>query len=172
VWNDNPGQTNGQGTGGGYSTIFPVQSWQIGAPPAPANTQFGSGRMVPDVCADGDPESGYVVYIRGAATVLGGTSAVAPLYSGLFAAFGKKLGFVTSKLWLNQTAFNDVTVGSNGMYSAAAGPDACSGIGSPIGTKIAALFVSPAASVRRAEVEKKPEVEKRAEPKADSHPKA
>ena len=26
VWNDNPGQTNGEGTGGGYSTIFPVQS--------------------------------------------------------------------------------------------------------------------------------------------------
>ncbi|MDE3148811.1 MAG: S8 family serine peptidase, partial [Acidobacteriota bacterium] len=36
VWNDNPGQTNGEGTGGGYSTIFPVQSFQIGAPPAPA----------------------------------------------------------------------------------------------------------------------------------------
>ena len=26
VWNDNPGQTDGEGTGGGYSTIFPAQS--------------------------------------------------------------------------------------------------------------------------------------------------
>lgn len=30
VWNDNPGQTDGQGTGGGYSTLFPVQAFQIG----------------------------------------------------------------------------------------------------------------------------------------------
>jgi len=141
VWNDDPGKTIGSGTGGGYSTIFPVQSWQIGAPPAPANSQFGKGRMVPDLCADGDSETGYEVFIHGTSTVLGGTSAVAPLYAGLFAAFGKKLGFVTPELWKNQTAFNDITVGSNGMYSAAVGPDPCSGIGSPIGTKIAALFV-------------------------------
>ena len=40
VWNDNPGETNGEGTGGGYSTIFPVQVFQIGAPPAPANGQL------------------------------------------------------------------------------------------------------------------------------------
>jgi len=142
VWNDNPGQTDGEGTGGGYSTIFPVQSWQIGAPPAPAGTQYGTGRMVPDVCADGDPETGYQVYVHGASTILGGTSAVAPLYAGLFASFGRKLGWVAPKLWQNQSAFNDITVGSNGMYSAAAGPDPCSGIGSPIGTSIAALFVS------------------------------
>jgi kumamolisin len=76
--------------------------------------------------------------------VVGGTSAVAPLYAGLFAAFGKKLGFVTPKLWQNQGAFTDITVGSNGMYSAAPGPDACSGIGAPIGTRIAALFPAPA----------------------------
>ncbi len=155
VWNDNPGQTDGSGTGGGYSTIFPVQSWQIGAPPAPANTQYGTGRMVPDVCADGDPDTGYQVYIHGSSTVLGGTSAVAPLYAGLFAAFGKKLGFVTPTLWENQTAFSDITVGSNGMYSAAVGPDPCSGIGSPIGTKIAPLFVNSAASARRAQPEKR-----------------
>jgi kumamolisin len=177
VWNDNPGQTNGQGTGGGYSTIFPVQSWQIGAPPAPANTQYGKGRMVPDVSANADPETGYVVFIHGSATVLGGTSAVAPLFAGLFAAFGKKLGWVTPTLWKNQGAFNDITVGGNGMYSAAVGPDPCSGIGSPIGPKIAALFVSPEANVRKAEVERHAEVEKKPEtreahPKPDAHPKA
>jgi kumamolisin len=145
VWNDNPGETNGEGTGGGYSTIFPVQSFQIGAPPAPAGTQFGTGRMVPDVCADADPNSGYNIFVHGSATVVGGTSAVAPLYAGLFASFGTKLGFVTPTLWLNQTAFNDITQGSNGEYSAAVGPDACSGIGSPIGTSIAALFVKSGA---------------------------
>ena len=142
VWNDNPGQTDGEGTGGGYSTVFPVQSFQIGAPPAPANTQFGSGRMVPDVSADADPNTGYTIYVHGSTTVVGGTSAVAPLYAGLFASFGTKLGFVTPKLWQNQGAFNDITQGGNGFYNAAPGPDPCSGIGTPIGTKIAALFVT------------------------------
>ena len=141
VWNDNPGQTNGEGTGGGYSTVFPVQAFQIGAPPAPANTQYGSGGMVPDVCADADPNTGYEIVVHGSHAVVGGTSAVAPLYAGLFASFGNKLGFVTPKLWQNQGAFNDITVGSNGLYDAAPGPDPCSGIGSPIGTSIAALFV-------------------------------
>ena len=83
VWNDNPGETNGEGTGGGYSTLFPVQAFQIGAPPAPANTQYGRGRMVPDVAADADPNTGYNIYVHGSATVVGGTSAVAPLYAGL-----------------------------------------------------------------------------------------
>jgi kumamolisin len=140
VWNDNPGQSNGEGTGGGYSTVFPVQTFQIGAPPAPSGTQFGTGRMIPDVSADADPETGYRVYVHGAVSVVGGTSAVAPLYAGLFASFGKKLGFVSPTLWKNQGSFNDITQGDNGMYKAQKGPDPCTGIGSPIGTKVAALF--------------------------------
>ncbi|MGD0891183.1 MAG: S53 family peptidase [Terracidiphilus sp.] len=140
VWNDNPGETDGEGTGGGYSTVFPVQAFQIGAPPAPAGTTTGTGRMVPDVTGNADPNTGYNMYVHGAAAVVGGTSAVAPLYAGLFASFGTKLGFVSPTLWENQGAFNDITVGNNGFYSAAPGPDPCSGIGSPIGTSIAALF--------------------------------
>jgi kumamolisin len=142
VWNDNPGETNGEGTGGGYSTLFPVQTFQIGAPPAPAGSTAGAGRMVPDVAADADPNTGYEIVVHGSQTVVGGTSAVAPLFAGLFASFGTKLGFVTPTLWQNQTAFNDITVGGNGFYNAAVGPDPCSGIGSPIGTLIADLFVT------------------------------
>jgi kumamolisin len=140
VWNDNPGQTNGEGTGGGYSTVFPVQAFQIGAPPAPANSTYGKGRMVPDVSADADPTTGYEVYVHGSTNVVGGTSAVAPLYAGLFAAFGRKLGFVTPALWQNQGAFTDITVGGNGFYNAVPGPDPCTGIGAPIGKRIAGLF--------------------------------
>jgi kumamolisin len=142
VWNDSPGQTSGEGTGGGYSTVFPVQSFQIDAPPAPANSQYGKGRMVPDVAGNADTETGYNVFVHGAVTVVGGTSAVAPLYAGLFASFGTKLGFVTPTLWQHQKAFYDIKVGSNGFYSAATGPDPCSGIGSPIGTSLAVLFVA------------------------------
>jgi kumamolisin len=142
VWNDDPGKTNGEGTGGGYSTVFPVQSFQIGAPPAPAGTKYGTGRMVPDVAGDADPMTGYTIYVHGSTTVVGGTSAVAPLYAGLFASFGRKLGFVTPKLWQNQSSFHDITQGGNGYYNAAPGPDPCSGIGSPIGNAISALFLT------------------------------
>jgi kumamolisin len=140
VWNDNPGQSDGEGTGGGYSTIFPAQSWQIGAPAPPVGTTAGKGRMVPDVSGDADPNTGYDVIVHGTGTVVGGTSAVAPLYAGLFASFGTRLGFVSPTLWKNPTAFNDITVGDNGMYKAAVGPDPCTGLGSPIGLRIAGLF--------------------------------
>jgi kumamolisin len=145
VWNDDPSPTatDGEGTGGGYSTIFPVQAFQIGAPPPPASKTAVLGRMVPDVSGVADPNTGYTIFVHGAQAVVGGTSAVAPLYAGLFASFGTKLGFVTPTLWANQGAFNDITVGGNGFYQAGPGPDPCSGIGSPIASSIAALFVSP-----------------------------
>ena len=86
--------------------------------------------------------TGYNMYVHGGATVVGGTSAVAPLYAGIFASFGTKLRFVTPTLWENQGAFNDITMGGNGFYNASPGPDPCSGIGSAIGTGITALFVT------------------------------
>jgi kumamolisin len=144
VWNNNPGQTDGEGTGGGYSTVFlPMPSWQTGAPPPPANL----GRMVPDIAANADPNTGYWIFVHGQKMAMGGTSAVAPLYAGLFASFGTKLGFITRKLWANPGCFNDITQGSNGQYDAGPGPDPCTGLGTPIGTKLAALF-GLAAAVR------------------------
>jgi len=138
VWNNDPGKSSGEGTGGGYSSLFkPTPSWQIGAPK-------GSGRMVPDVSANADPSTGYEIVLHGEKIVIGGTSAVAPLYAGLFASFGRKLGFVTPALYLNQTCFNDITSGNNGAYKAGPGPDPCTGIGSPIGDKLAALLVKTA----------------------------
>ena len=142
VWNDSPGQTSGEGTGGGYSTFFPTQTFQIGIPKPPSGSTYGKGRMVPDVAADADPNTGYNITVHGAGTVVGGTSAVAPLYAGLFAAFGKKLGFVSPTLYKNPAAFSDITSGGNGYYSAGPGPDPCSGLGVPIGNKLAPIFVS------------------------------
>jgi subtilase family serine protease len=110
-----------------------MPSWQVGAGPAP-------GRMIPDVAANADPNTGYNIVLHGQSLPIGGTSAVAPLYAGLFAAFGKKLGFITPELYLNPVCFNDITVGDNGAFRAAQGPDPCTGLGSPIGTRIANLF--------------------------------
>ncbi len=134
VWGD--GTPNGRGTGGGYSVLFPPQDFQLGAPPSPGQ----SGRMVPDVAADADPDTGYLVVVNGHEMQIGGTSAVAPLYAGLFAAFGPKLGFVTPTLWKNPAAFVDITQGSNGSFDAAVGPDPCTGLGVPNGAALAALF--------------------------------
>jgi len=134
VWNNNPGRSNGEGTGGGFSTLFkPMPSWQI-------NAQHGPGRMVPDVAANADPETGYNIVLNGQISPTGGTSAVAPLYSGLFAAFGRKLGWVLPELWRNPHCFNDITVGDNGTFHATKGPDACTGLGSPVASRLATLL--------------------------------
>lgn len=137
VWNENPDneQTGvGTGTGGGFSSLFqPLSAWQIGAPNGP-------GRMVPDLAAHADPRNGYSLVLDGQSVILGGTSAVAPLYAGLFASFGRKLGFISDVLWRNPICFNDVTVGDNGAFRADRGPDPCTGLGTPIGSSIAKLF--------------------------------
>src|SRR5260370_30001763 len=98
--------------------------------------------MGPGVGADGNRETGYRVVINGLEMKIGGTSAVGPLYSGLFAAFGHKLGFVTPTLWQNPGAFVDITQGSNGSFKAAIGPDPCTGLGVPNGAALAALFTA------------------------------
>jgi kumamolisin len=129
VWNNNPGKMDGEGTGGGFSVFFPMPLWQ-------ANTPHGPGRMVPDVAANADPQTGYQIVLYAKTEIVGGTSAVAPLYAGLFASFGTKLGFVTPELYLNNACFNDVTRGNNGAYRASAGPDPCTGLGSPIAASL------------------------------------
>jgi carboxypeptidase C (cathepsin A) len=140
VWNDSPGNPNGNGTGGGFSRLFtPMPLWQAGAP-------HGPGRMVPDVTGNASPGTGYNIVVHGQQMSFGGTSAVAPLFAGLFAAFGRKLSaatpqkLITPRLWLNWTSFTDIVDGDNGFYRASVGPDPCSGIGSPIGVKLAQLF--------------------------------
>jgi kumamolisin len=143
VWGD--GTPNGNGTGGGYSIYFPPPDWQVNAPPSPTQP----GRMVPDVAAAADPNTGYLIAINGQEVPIGGTSAVAPLYSGLFAAFGQKLGFVAPTLWAHPEAFVDITQGSNGSFDAQVGPDPCTGLGVPNGAALAALFASNSAHAKR-----------------------
>jgi len=137
VW-DNPGF--GWATGGGISDRFGLPSWQAGkGVPVSVNNGVSVGRGVPDVAADADPHS-YKVVVDGTWVVEGGTSAVAPLYAGLFAllnqSFGFPLGFITPFIYsLYETnAFVDITLGTNQIYpapgySAGAGWDACSGLG-------------------------------------------
>lgn len=136
VWNNG----NGSGTGGGFSKVYPRPVWQ------PANSQ-GTGRMVPDLAAVADPQTGYNVLINGRWEVIGGTSAVAPLMSGFFAVVNgararanlAPLSQINSLLWSNASSYFDVASGNNGTYKASTGPDPCSGLGRPLGTLVSAL---------------------------------
>jgi kumamolisin len=130
VWNDEPGDPDGDGTGGGVSEFFSIPDWQLG-------TLQATRRIVPDVAAHADPASGYRIFIGGRDRVVGGTSAAAALYAGLFAAFGPKRGFILPDLYKNQVCFNDITEGDNGLFRALVGPDACTGLGSPKGRFLA-----------------------------------
>ncbi|MFZ0815065.1 MAG: S53 family peptidase [Candidatus Sulfotelmatobacter sp.] len=151
VWNE---LANNEGaTGGGISDVFPLPNWQtgIGVPPS-ANPTHTVGRGVPDVAGDADPATGYVTLVDGDSEVIGGTSAVAPLWAGLIAlmnqSIGKSVGFINPLLYKTASTaadFHEITSGNNGAYSAGPGWNACTGLGSPIGTKVAvALGATPA----------------------------
>ena len=104
------------------------------------------GRGVPDVAGNADPTTGYQIYSGGQAQVVGGTSAVAPLWSALIArlaqATGKRFGLLQPSLYAGATpgvavpGCRDITSGNNGAYSAGPGWDACTGLGSPDGTAL------------------------------------
>jgi kumamolisin len=102
---------------------------------------------VPDVAGNADPVTGYQIYSGGRAQVVGGTSAVAPLWAALVSrlaeATGKRFGLLQTSLYAGVTpgtavpGFHDITSGNNGDYAAGPGWDACSGLGSPDGTALA-----------------------------------
>lgn len=142
VWNDLA--QNGGATGGGISAVFPVPNFQQNVPlPASLNSGAGPGRGVPDIAGNADPQSGYRIQVDGQQGVIGGTSAVAPLWAGLIAllnqGLGKPVGFLTPELYglsAASNAFNDITSGDNGGYAAAQGWDACTGLGTPNGAAL------------------------------------
>lgn len=142
VWNDTPGDPSGRGTGGGFSTIFRIPAWQIG-------TLQAEMRMVPDVAANADPNVGYEIYVNQSARIVGGTSAAAALYTGLFASFTPKLGFIIPELYKNQVCFNDIQEGDNGQFRALVGPDACTGLGSPKASRLWSVVGSPLVTSQR-----------------------
>lgn len=135
VWGS--GQANGEGGGGGISQYFHIPSWQVGKVLAAPNAV---GRCVPDISANADPNTGYHIILQGSDIVVGGTSAVAPLFAGLFGAFGKKLGFIGETLWANPGIWRNPIPGSNG-YTQPPVPGLATGLGTPYGSKLAALFV-------------------------------
>jgi kumamolisin len=148
VWNDTA--SNEGASGGGVSDQYAPPTWQAdaGVPPrAGSGGSSGSGgRGVPDVAGNADPATGYQIYSDGQAQVVGGTSAVAPLWAALVSrlaeAAGQRFGLIQPTLYAgvapgaDVAGFRDITSGNNGAYTAGPGWDGCSGLGSPEGTAL------------------------------------
>jgi kumamolisin len=144
VWYDNPNSA----TGGGVSDHFGLPSYQQNANvPTSVNPPYNTGRGVPDVSGDADPVTGYRVRVDGQNLIIGGTSAVAPLWAGLLALINQKLdtsvGYINPILYSQGPGgLNDILHGNNGSggYKAGPGWDACTGLGSPNGEALAGLL--------------------------------
>jgi tripeptidyl-peptidase-1 len=160
-------------SGGGFSNIYPIPAYQQAAvnsyltnSPPPYKSYSGSnnanigagggvynraGRGYPDVSAVGD---NIVIFNKGAPTLIGGTSASAPVFAALLTrineerlAAGKStVGFVNPTLYAHPEVLNDVTVGSNpgcntNGFAAAKGWDPVTGLGTPNYPKMLTLFM-------------------------------
>lgn len=141
VWNESAG---GHGaTGGGVSVHFGLPGYQ-GAARVPKNPDGKPGRGVPDVSGNANPLTGYQVRVNGRDTVIGGTSAVAPLWAGLTALANqinrRPAGDPHDRLYSHLEAFVDITAGDNGGYQAGPGWDPCTGLGSPKGVEVSAVL--------------------------------
>jgi kumamolisin len=155
AWNNG----KGRGSGGGGISPDEVPDYQKGVQMPPnANNTGVLGRGVPDVAGNADPVTGYKIRVGGSETVMGGTSAVAPLYAALAVRLneglgdGKQVGFMNPFLYKNGLAgtapfFNDVTSGNNNGYNTGPGWDAVTGWGSLNGEKLLAAYKADSGSL-------------------------
>ena len=135
------------GSGGGFSRFYKTPSYQQGLSSTVRN-QLNGRRGVPDVAGSADPRAALVNYVAGQWTLIGGTSASAPLWAGIVALAnqkaGRSLGYINPALYKLATSnrytqdFNDITVGNNTNnsahvqgYPAVTGWDPITGLGSP-----------------------------------------
>jgi kumamolisin len=149
VWNNH----DGWATGGGVSEFFSLPTYQNSAGvPKSINPGGKVGRGVPDICGNADSDTGFIIRVDGSNQVIGGTSAVSPLWAGLIAVLNsgrpQAVGFITPKLYAlksSANALHDITDGDNGVnkvkgYKAKTGWDACTGLGSPHGANLLATL--------------------------------
>jgi kumamolisin len=124
------------GSGGGSSRFFNRPVWQTGA-----GVPHGTKRLVPDVCAAADPNTGAFLIFNNMPTQIGGTSWSAPVWAGLCALMNEArhnagkppLGFLNPPIYrcIGTPAFRDVTSGSNGAFHCNSGYDMVTGVGAP-----------------------------------------
>jgi kumamolisin len=133
------------GSGGGLSVHYQRPDWQRGTG---VDNQWSNGmRQVPDVAALGDSLTGWSLIVDGQASIIAGTSASSPFWSGVTALINQNLkkkglrtvGFANPALYyfgqnastLPAPAYHDVTEGNNFFYPSTPGWDYCTGWGTP-----------------------------------------
>jgi kumamolisin len=142
-------ETAWDGSGGGVSSVFALPSWQAGV-----TGIIKSGRNLPDVSFDANPNTGAAFYYGGSWNTdynpLGGTSLSSPLFGAAVTEVDEyvknRTGLEAEALYADlakngykdssATFFHDITVGSNGEYSAHKGYDQVTGIGSVVWYRI------------------------------------
>lgn len=110
--------------GGGISVKFAKPSWQ--------SAITATGRSVPDICMNADPNTGVLYRVNGANYIFGGTSVSAPIAASFF-ALNNLTRFANPILYGIEPGlgcFYDIVLGTNGGYNATAGYDKCTGLGS------------------------------------------
>jgi subtilase family serine protease len=118
--------------GGGSSFLEATPAFQQGA----GGSFAGARRGVPDVALDADPLSGYRVIVNGQEEIIGGTSASAPAWQGIWAraqsAHGGGLGFAGPVIYKTEpaSAYHDIVLGGN-PAPATPGWDYVTGRGTP-----------------------------------------
>lgn len=131
---------NGFSSGGGYSTIFALPSYESGI--AGIDTR---GRNNPDLSLPGVGVATYAAS-QGGWVTLDGTSWSSPEFTAYLAEVnqlhGAHFGFVNPSLYgvfksVGYTNYTDVTTGNNGAYSAKVNFDEVTGIGAPKGWALA-----------------------------------
>lgn len=116
------------GGGGGYSQFATAPSWQKSS----TTFQPALGRGLPDVSLDADDNSGYDVVVAGRMETVGGTSASAPSWNGIWARVLQKhpkAGFAAPALYAARSSMVDITLGTNGLWAATSGYDLSTGLG-------------------------------------------
>jgi len=144
---------DGIGSGGGISSTYAIPSWQTNINMT-ANKGSTTMRNLPDVALTAD--NVWVIYDGGQTGAFGGTSCASPLWAGFMALVNQlaasnghaPVGFINPAVYaialgpnyLN--CFHDTTTGNNewsaspNLFSAVAGYDLCTGLGTPNGTNL------------------------------------
>jgi subtilase family serine protease len=157
VWND--GYDGDGAGGGGKSVIYGEPTYQ-----KKYGIHSDHVREVPDVSADADPETGYITFHNHSWGIIGGTSAAAPLWAALLTLTDAKcprepLGWSNSaiyyaaskhmktivindirafpKVFPDNTNNNYIFFKPGHLYPVLKGYDAATGLGSPVGVKLA-----------------------------------
>jgi uncharacterized repeat protein (TIGR01451 family) len=143
------------GSGGGTSLFEPEPTYQAGV-------QSSGSRSTPDVSFLADPGTGawvadtYNLPSDNAFEVAGGTSLSAPCWAGMFALVNQGRA-AAGQATLNSTTptdaqqalyslpqadFNSIITGSNGGFTAAAGYNMVTGLGTPVANQLVAGLVA------------------------------